>query len=88
MTRNSIGIAALLLTACGFGAAKADDITASGNPGPLIISSATAGSALAPVSNATTTYNIEHHDRLDEDHGTNHHCDAGKHGSESPSRGA
>jgi hypothetical protein len=58
MTRNSIGIAALLLTACGFGAAKADDITVSGNPGPLIISSATAGSALAPVSDATTTYNI------------------------------
>jgi hypothetical protein len=58
MTRNSIGIAVLLMIACGFGAAKADDITVSGNPGPLIISSATAGSALAPVSDATTTYHI------------------------------
>ncbi|MFA4947011.1 MAG: hypothetical protein WC674_00690 [Candidatus Krumholzibacteriia bacterium] len=58
MTKTSIGIAVLLVTVCGFGAAKADDITASGNPGSLIISSATAGSALAPVSDATTTYNI------------------------------
>ena len=59
VTKKSIGIAVLLMTACGFGAAKADDITASGNPGPLIISSATAGSALIPVSDATTTYNID-----------------------------
>ena len=59
MAKTSIGIAVLLVTACGFGAAKADDITASGNPGSLIISSATAGSALAPVSDATTTYNID-----------------------------
>jgi hypothetical protein len=58
MTKNSIGIAVLLLTACGFGAATADDITVSGNPGPLIISSATAGAALAPVTDATTTYHI------------------------------
>lgn len=59
MKKNSIGIALLLMTACAFGAAKADDITASGNPGALIINSATAGSAFAPVSDATTTYNID-----------------------------
>ncbi|MCX5752391.1 MAG: hypothetical protein NTW97_01960 [Candidatus Krumholzibacteria bacterium] len=59
MTKNSIGIAVLLMAAFGFGAAKADDMTASGNPGALIIGSATAGSVLIPVSDATTTYNID-----------------------------
>lgn len=58
MTRNSIGIAFLLMIVCGFGAANAQSISVSGSPGPFIISSATAGSDLAPVSNATTTYNV------------------------------
>ncbi len=58
MTRSSIGIAFLLMIVCGFGAANAQSISVSGSPGPFIISSATAGSDLAPVSNATTTYNV------------------------------
>jgi hypothetical protein len=57
-TGNLIGAGLLLLTVCGFGAANASSISVSGNPGLLRISSATAGSDLAPVSNATTTYDL------------------------------
>jgi len=66
MKKESIGnmwriltAATLLSMICGFDAAMADDISVNGNPGSLIISSATAGSDLAPATDATTTYNID-----------------------------
>jgi hypothetical protein len=66
MKKESIGniwrilaAAALLSIACGSGDAVADSISVSGLPGSLIISSATAGSDLAPVTDATTTYDID-----------------------------
>jgi hypothetical protein len=56
--RRLIRIAVLLYVMGGFSAAIADNISVSGNPGSLIINSATAGFDLAPVTDATTTYSI------------------------------
>jgi hypothetical protein len=56
--RRLICIAVSLYATGGFNAAIADDISVSGNPGSLVINSATAGFDLAPVTDATTTYSV------------------------------
>jgi hypothetical protein len=59
---GSFVLAAVVIFLALFGGvqgAAADDISVSGNPGSLIIGSATAGSDLVPVSDATTTYSID-----------------------------
>jgi len=58
MTKSYIVALAVLGIMGGFDAASADDISVSGNPGALVISSATAGSDFAPVTDATTLYDI------------------------------
>ena len=55
----SLGIAVLALCILPPNSALADDITVSGNPGPLIVNSATAGFEPAAVSDATTTYGVD-----------------------------
>ena len=54
-----IGYTMMLLLGGVWGFASASEITVSGNPGALIINTAIAGSDLAPVTDASTTYGID-----------------------------
>lgn len=55
----ALGIAVLIQFILLFDSALADDITVSGNPGALIVNSATAGSDPDAASDATTTYGVD-----------------------------
>lgn len=57
--KGYLGVAVLLLLIGAVGPSHADDIFVSGNPGALIISSATAGSNPDAVTDASTSYSID-----------------------------